>query len=857
MEWHTLEVQEVAKKLKTNIKRGLLEEEIKERQKQFGKNILPKKKPLPKIKIFIRQFKSPLIYILLIAGIITSFLKEWTDTIVILTAVFINSVVGYIQEFKASRALIKLGEVIHPKAVVLRDGEQKEVLRENLVPGDIVFLKAGNHVPADGRIIQSFNLKINEASLSGEWLLAEKHKEKLPKDTPLADRDNMAYLGTTIEQGEGMMIVTAIGHKTEMGKIANLIKNLRQGKTPYQRKISNFSKILSSLIALICIFIFIGGIAEGRDFVQMFTTAVAVAVAAVPEGLPVAITVVLTVGMQRILKKKGLVRRLASAETLGNTTIIATDKTLTLTEGKMKVVEILSLDKNLALKISVLCNEGFIEKGFVWKVKGRPTDKALIMAGEENGIRKVELEKQFPRIGEIPFNSQTKMIVTFHKTPKKGENILFVSGAPEKVIALSSYMLGKGKEVRIDKKKLLNDLERMAKKGERVIAVGYKKINKDNLDKIEDIVFVGLIGLKDPLRKEAKRAIKLCQKAGLKPIIVTGDHIFTARAVAEELGLKTKRENLMQGREIDNLSDKELIEKLDKVTVFARVEPVHKLRIIEAWQEKGQVVAMTGDGLNDSLALKKADIGVALGSGTDVAKEVSDLILLDDNFSIILTAIEEGRGILDNIRKVITYSFSDAFTEIILIGLSIMAKLPLPITAVQILWVNLIEDSLPNIALSFEPKEKDLMSRKPKGHKVSLLNKEMKIIIFAIGILTDLFLFGIFLAFYKELGISNIKHIRTLIFTALSIDSLFYIFSCKSLRKNIWQINLFSNKLLILSWIIGFIAILSAIYVPVFQKLLDTVPLSLFDWIVLISLGLIEIISIETVKHYFIVHKLN
>lgn len=857
--WHTLSPEKVAEILKTDPKEGLSEKEVEIRQKKFGLNKLPEEKPLPKVKIFLSQFQSPLVYILVIAGIVTLVLwrltgRDWTDTIIIFAVVFLITIFGYFQENKASNALRELKKVLKVRATILREGGRKEIFQENLVSGDIIILKAGDKVPSDGRIIESSNLKISEASLTGEWLAADKIVEILPRDTPLADRDNMVYMGTIVEDGEGKAIITEIGAQTEIGKVAVLIKETKEEKTPYQKKLAHFSKIVALLVGFISLSIFIVGIATGKEFVEMFITAIAVAVAAIPEGLPVAMTVILALGMQRILKRKGLVRKLASAETLGSTSIIATDKTLTLTQGKMEVAEVRAEDKNLALKIAVLCSEAFIEnpqdlKPF-WRVRGRPTDKALLLAGEEEGLRKLQLEKEFPEIDEIPFNSQNKFIATLHQT-KEGK-VLFVSGAPEKIIELSLTDEN-------TRSKLNQDLEDLTSKGLRVIAFGYKKTKETKLkiEDISDLTFVGFIGLKDPLRKEVKEAIKICQKAGMKPIIVTGDHVLTAKAVAKELGLAVKKENIIEGKELDNISDKELEKKLDKINVFARVEPRHKIRIIGAWQAKNQVVAMTGDGINDAPALKKADIGIALGSGTEVAKEVSDLVLLNDSFSIIVAAIEEGRVILDNIRKVITYLLSSSFTEVILIGVSIVAKLPLPIIAVQILWVNLMTDGLPSVALAYEPKEKDLMTQKPVSRKASLLTREMKIIIFIIGIFTDLILLGLFFWLYNKFGKENLIYVQTMIFACLGSNSLFYVFSCKSLRKNIWHINLFNNKVLLLGCLVGFLALVAALYLPVLQNVLKTVPLGFFDWLIIIGLGLINIAAIEAAKWYFIAKRKN
>lgn len=856
--WHSLSWIEAVEKLKSDFKDGLNEKEAKERRGKFGRNLLPEEKPLSKIRIFLQQFKSPLIYILVIAGIVVLFFKEFTDAIVIFGAVFLNTIVGFFQENKAGDALRKLKKIVKISARVLRQGNTKIVDSQELVPGDIFILSPGDKVPADGRIIESNNLKTNEMALTGEWLPAEKKADALPKKRHLADRDNMVYMGTVVEDGKAKVMVTATGLETEIGKIAQMVKGAKEEKTPLQKKLARFSKIIGLVVIGICLIIFIEGIITGNTFLEMFTIAVAVAVAAIPEGLPVAMTVILAIGMQRILKKKGLVRKLASAETLGSTSIIATDKTGTLTEGKMKVTEVRAegrTGRNLALKIATLSNEAFIENPEEtmekWIIQGRPTDKALLLAGVEAGINRKELEKRMIKITELPFNPVNKYLAKAF-TLNKNEDILYVSGAPEKLLEMSKYFRKGRKEELLSSKKrdeLKDTLEEMTGNGLRVVAVAYKKINNLN-DLFDNLVFVGMIGLKDPIRKEVKRAIKICRQAGMRPIIVTGDHRLTAKVVALELGFKVKERNIMEGGELDELSDKQFEKRVNDIQIYARVEPKHKMRIIQAWQDKGEVIAMTGDGINDAPALKKADIGVALGSGTEVAKEVSDLVLLTDNFNIIVAAVEEGRAIIDNIRKVITYLLSDSFTEIILIGVGIFLG-HLPITAVQILWVNLIEDGLPNVALAFEPKEKDLMKQKPQGHDVPLLNREMKALIFIIGILTDLFLLALFFYLLKYSNY-EISHIRTVIFAALAVDSLLYVFSCKSLRKNLWHINPFSNKFLLYASGFGLTALLAAIYLPPFQTLLKTVPLGLIDWMIILGLGFLELILVEATKWMFI-----
>ncbi len=856
--WHNLSTDKAVEFLCGDRKNGLSFKEVKRRQEESGRNILPQKKPIPKIRIFLDQLRSPLIYILIIAGLVVLFFRDYADASVIFAAVIVNTVIGYIQENKAGKALLELKKIVKHKAKVIRDGGEKLIDSSDVVPGDIVILEPGDMAPADGRILQSENLKMNEMVLTGEWLATEKHSEPVDLKTPLADRDNMVYMGTIAEQGRARVLITAIGNDTEMGKIAVAVGETKEEKTPYQKKLSRFSKIIGILIAIASIFIFIEGIITGGGFLEMFTTAVAVAIAAIPEGLPVAMTVILALGMRKILKKKGLVRKLAAAETLGSTSVICTDKTATLTQGKIKVSKIITerKDESLLYEGAVLCNEAFVEneeqKKEKWLIRGRPTDRALLSFALEKGYSPADLRNRYQQIERLPFDNQAKFLAGLFKQKKGRGAILFASGAPEKILELSKLS-------KAESQKWNNVLKRSAGQGFRVIALGYKKTSKKKIEaaKVDNLNFLAFFCLSDPIRKEAKEALRTCRQAGLRTIIVTGDHKLTAKAVASKLGFPAAKKNIMEGKELDSLDDKQFEKVLKNIYIYARVEPKHKMRIVRAWQEAGEVVAMTGDGINDAPALQKADIGVALGSGTEVAKETSDLVLLNDSFGVIVAAVEQGRAILDNIRKVITYLLSDSFTEILLIGGSMLiAKILakpwlLPVTAIQILWVNLAEDGLPSQALAFEPKEKGLMKQKATGHKTHLLTREMKVIIFAIGIITDLMLLALlywFMANDLEIG-----YIRTMIFAALAIDSLFYVFSCKSLKKGIFHISPFSNKFLIFSWFFGALALFLAVYLPFFNNLLETTPLHLFDWLILIFLGLSEVVLIELVKHHFIV----
>lgn len=883
--WHSLSAEEVLVKQNTSLN-GLSSEEAKKRLAEFGLNKLPEEKPISAFRIFLRQFKSPLVYILVIAGLLTLFLHDYTDTIVIFAAVVLNTAIGFFQENKTNKILTALKKIVKERAVVVREGREKEINSVEIVPGDIIVLQFGDKVSADARLIESHHLKVNESSLTGEWVPAGKKIERLSKDTPLADRDNMVYMGTMVEEGHGRAAVINIGSQTEIGQIAGLVRETSEEKTPYQKKVIHFSKVIGLAILFISATLFLIGIATGKDHLDMLLTAVAVAVAAIPEGLPAAVTVTFAFGMREILKRKGLVKKLVAAEVLGSTSIICTDKTGTLTEAKMQVAGIYTGTRELlsdghkyheqvnsngieshitVLKIATLANTAFIENPEddlrQWVVRGKPTERALLLAGIQAGLNKEELLERQPMIDELPFDPVYKFSATLHKYSEEA-NILYVLGSPEKLLNQSKHIDLDGERKELDAEKeneIITKIETLTVRGERVLATAYKMTDMTEIpfdeqnsqsNEINNLVFTGLIAIKDPLRKDAKSAINLCQQAGMEVIIVTGDHKLTAKRIAEELGLDVADDSIIEGSELDKLSDADFKGKFQNIKIYARVEPRHKMRIIEAWQAEGEVVAMTGDGVNDAPALKKADIGVALNSGTEVAKEAADLILLNDSFSIIVIAVEEGRRIMDNIRKILTYFLTNGFTEIILIGLSVILQLPLPLLPGQILWNNLVEDTLPAMALTFEPKGKNVMKRRPEEQDVSLLTGEMKALIFFVGILTNLILFGLFLWLLKK-GFA-LPLIRTIIFGGLVVDSLFFIFSCRDLRRNIWQYNPFSNIYINLAVIFGFAMFIAAIYLSLFQKLLKTVSLGFWEWGIILALGLLNLVLFEGVKWRYI-----
>lgn len=846
--WHDISAEETSRFLQVDTERGLTDKQIAERRKIFGLNKLPEKKDLSNFTLFLNQFKSPLVYILIVAGIIMLAVGGWTDSIVIFGAVLVNAIFGYFEEHKTLNILDKLKKVLVTKCNILREGNKLEILQADLVPGDIVILSAGDRVPADGRLIMTNNLKVSEAVLTGEWIASRKNTETIDKSSHLAERTNMVYAGSLVEAGIGHILVTAVGKDTETGKIATMVRETKEDPSPLQRKLAKFGKTIGILIGGLAVIIFIGGVLRGDNIIEIFEASVAIAVGGVPEALPIVMTIILVIGMERLLRKKGLIRKLSSVETLGSTSIICFDKTKTLTKGEMELAELESDNKELSAKIAALCNEAFIENPEAdkneWIVKGAPTDKALLMTGSEFNVFKAELEKDSLEIAKLPFDSKYKYQLSLRQ--EKDGKYLYMSGAPERLLKLSN-----------NTDKWQDKIDQLAAKGLRVVGVAIKKVVDNHSkeikeDDIQGFNFVGIMGFQDPLRDGIKEAIKISEQAGLKSIIITGDFSKTAKAIADKAGIKVNDDEIMEGRELDKLNDKELSEIVKKIRIYTRSEPRHKIRIVEAWQRVGKVVAMVGDGVNDSPAIKKADIGIALGSGTEVAKEAADIVLLNDSFEIIIKAIEQGRTILDNLRKSISYVLADSFTSVFLVGLcNVVLGWPLPILPVQILWNNIIEDTLPNIAYAFEPGEKDVMKRKPLPPNAPLLNKEMKTLIFGTGLIDQFLALGLFWYLWRNLGL-DLDYARTMVFAAIALDTAFVIYSYKNLRKNIWKINLFSNKWLLASSVVVISTLAMAIYLPIFQKLLHTVPLQLKDWGILFLMSMVAVGLIEATKWHFI-----
>jgi Ca2+-transporting ATPase len=798
---------------------------------------------------------------------------------VILITAFANSAIGFVQEYKANKALEKLHTMVEHHAVVLRDGKKVLLNTRYIVPGDIMFLEGGDKISADGRILHAFNLQVNEAALTGESKEIYKKGSEIAKLASLPDRVNMVYRGTVVSNGRADILVTATGANTEIGKIALLVKKTDEEKTPLQIQLASLSKYIGIVIICIALIIvaigFIDPASSESNILKMFQLAVAVAVAAIPEGLSISLTVILTVGMRIILKKNALVRKLISAETLGSVSIICVDKTGTITEGNMKVTKIVTakddLDEDeikllnskkqekhtsalLALKIGVLCNDVSLtrhEKGKDVYV-GDTTEIALLKTGTQAGFNKKSLDDVFSRLSEVQFDSRKKYMATLHKI--NHSKIIYVKGAPEVVFPKCRFYENESviSEITADFRKFITEKEHeCAKKGLRMLILAYKETNFDRIEEkdIEKLVFAGMVGIADPIRSNVVETLTKTKKAGIKTVMITGDHIRTASAVACAIGLECDKHQILEGKDIDELSDKELQNKIMDISVYARVEPKHKIRIVKAFQEAGHVVAMTGDGVNDAPALKGADIGIALGSGTDVAKETSDMVLIDDSFATIVSSIEEGRTIYQNISKVILYLLAGSFSEVLIVIGSIVAGFPLAILPVQILWVNIVQDLFPNIALAFDKGEKENMSEPPRLKSDPIIDKRMKFMIIVKSIMSNVVLFSIFLYFLKTT--ENIELTRTVVFVGFGIDALFFIFSVRSFRYAFWKRPIFDNKYLLGAIVFGWAMLIGSIYIKPIQSLLRTVPLGFEQWIVLLVYGLLNILIIEIIKQVF------
>ena len=847
--WETLRKEEVIKKLKTNPKNGLNEEEVVFRRNKYGKNKLDDKPKENLLVKFLKQFNDFMIIILIIASIISAGISyfqgenDYIDSIIIIAIVILNALMGVVQEAKAEKSIEALQEMTPLKAKVIREGITKEINAEEIVPGDIIILEAGNYVPADCRLLESHNLKIEESSLTGETEPVLKDANMIAKnDVSLGDMLNMGFMASIVVNGHGKAVVTETGMNTKVGKIANMIIENESPETPIQRKLGQVGKTLGIVCLAICVIIFIIGMVKNIDPIEMFMTSVGLAVAAIPEGLPAIVTIVLSIGVTKMAKNNSIIRKLPAVETLGSSKVICSDKTGTLTKNQMTVVEINAKDKELATKLSAMCTDCDItyEKGEI-KIRGEPTEIALVQKAIDMNYNKLDLHKKMPRVEELPFDSNRKMMTTIHK--ENNGYLVITKGAPDVLLNKCNVTIG-------EKQRIERQNEKMAKKALRVIAVAYKKIatlpKGRDLERIENSLnFVGLIGMIDPPREGVKEAVRTCKRAGIKTVMITGDHILTAKAIAKELDILGPTDKAMTGKELDNITQDELEKKIKDYSVFARVTPEHKVRIVKAWQSTGAVVAMTGDGVNDSPALKNADIGIAMGkNGTDVAKSASDMILADDNFVTIVKAVKQGRNIYDNIKKAIHFLIATNIGEIVTIFMGLVLGLKSPLLAIQLLWINLVTDSLPAIALGLEPPEKNIMNRMPVDKKKGLFADGLwnKIIVEGtmIGMLT-LIAFSIGNKYY------GLEVARTMAFVSLGMLELVHSFNIKS-EKSIFKVGIFENKFLIGSFILGVFIQTIVVIVPTFANIFSLVPLNKIQWLITLFISFMPIPIVELQK---------
>ena len=890
-DWYNLSVDETTQKLKTDIEKGLSTEEVERRQAQYGFNELKEKKKKSLIIKFLEQFKDFMIIILIIAAIVSAIIgisqgEGFADSVIIMIVVIANAIIGLIQENKAEKSLEALKKMSSHVAKVYRDGKIVVLKSRELVPGDIVEIDTGDFVPADLRIISAINLKSQESALTGESVPVDKNVDPIKGEVPLGDRTNLLYSSSMVTYGRGKGIVVETGMETEVGKIATMINEVEEKETLLQAKLNSLGKTLGLLCIVICIIIFVVGLGYGKNPINMFMTAVSLAVAAIPEGLAAISTIVLAIGVQRMVKRNAIVKKLPAVETLGSASVICTDKTGTLTQNKMTVVKIfsnskleeiedlenktLSFELETLIENCMLCNDTKIGADNV--LTGDPTETALVDMGFKFKYTK-DIYKECPRIAEIPFDSERKLMTTVHKEGDKF--IVYTKGGVDEVLACcKGYSLNGEVHYDLDnyKETILKENESMAENALRVLAMGYKEFNhplkEEDMKNLEkDLIYVGMVGMIDPPRIEVKDAVSKCKRAGIKTVMITGDHKVTAVAIAKELGILEEGDWAITGNELEKMSDEDLKENVTKISVYARVSPEHKVRIVNAWQANNEIVAMTGDGVNDAPALKKADIGCAMGIvGTDVSKEAADVILTDDNFATIVSAVEEGRRIFDNILKAIAFLLSSNIGEIITLFLAILLTPFLaqkfnisndfinsivPLIPVQILWINLVTDSLPALALAVDPPDKKIMERKPNKNQKSIFTKGMSFRIIYQGImigLITLIAFIIGLSTDTQDNAYKIEVAQTMAFSVLAFAELVHVFNIRNNKESIFKTNPFNNSKLLLAIFISAILMLSVLFIPVLRSIFHLTLLPIDKLLETILLILSPVVIVELMK---------
>jgi Ca2+-transporting ATPase len=864
--WFSNSREEVLQELQVNAVNGLTTEEAKSRLEQYGPNKLKGKPKKSMISLFFAQMKDMLIYVLLGAAVVTLAIGEFMDTIIIFAVVILNAVIGVIQESKAEKAIEALQQMTTPKALVRRDGEVREIQSEEIVIGDIVILDAGRFISADLRLLESNNLQIEESALTGESVPTDKDAGALhanPK-TPIGDKSNMAFMSTLVTYGRGEGIAVATAMETEMGRIAKILDDDNKELTPLQKKLEQLGKTLGYIAIGICVFIFIVALIQKRDLFEMLLTAISLAVAAIPEGLPAIVAIVLALGVTRMSKINAIVKKLPAVETLGSVNIICSDKTGTLTQNKMSVVKHYTSPTQQdespieLIKALVLCSDATFEHG---ESTGDPTEIALVVFGDQNKLTKRNLDAEFKRVSEKPFDSDRKLMSTLNEMPTGFR--VHTKGAIDQLLQISTSAMVAGEVVPLTeemKSQYLKAAEDMSDDALRVLGAAYK--DTDTLidpDEMElGLTVLGFVGMIDPPRLEVKDSIRVAKVAGITSVMITGDHKNTAFAIAKELGIANSIKQCMTGSEIDQLSDENFSQEINDYRVFARVSPEHKVKIIRALKAQGNIVSMTGDGVNDAPSLKFADIGVAMGiTGTDVSKGASDMILTDDNFTTIVRAIEEGRNIYLNIRKAVIFLLSCNLGEVVAIMASILFFWPIPLLPTQILWVNLVTDTLPAIALGVDPGEKDVMKKKPRDPNESFFAKGAGIRAVIGGVLIGvLTLVAFYLGLYEhgyslvsdDISEDAMTYARTMAFVVLAISQLFYSLSMRSESKSIFQVGLFTNKYLLGAILIGLILQIGVISIPFLATAFKVQFLSFGDWGLVIGLGLVPLIVNEIIK---------
>lgn len=885
--WWNHDRESVCRMLGTDAEKGLSSEAVSERQQQYGPNQLTEKEGRSVMALFLDQFRDFMIWVLIGAALVSGFLKEWVDAVAIISIVVLNAILGFIQEYRAEKSLAALKKLSSPASKVIRNGRHMVIPSSEIVPGDLVEMEAGDFVPADSRIVYATgNLSTHEASLTGESTPVAKMTGKIDSEhVALADRINMLYMGTSVVSGKARALITGTGMQTELGKIAGMIQQIEDTTTPLQDKLKQFGKIIIAVVFSLVALIFLIGYLRGEEVLELFLSAVSLAVAAIPEGLPAVVTIALALGVQRMVKRHCIIRKLPSVETLGCTSVICSDKTGTLTKNEMTVQVVVHAGQHYTisgigyapegafmqkdrvvdpagvpglgrlLSGAVLCNGAqLVHEGSGYHIVGDPTEGALLTLAAKAGMEKHKLEAEYPFVEEIPFDSDRKQMTIIRQ---HGNNfIAFVKGAPDILLSNCTMIEENGDAFPLDQSKrelIMQTNSAIADQAMRVLAVARRDFSElpGNIEAAEierELTFLGLVAMIDPPRPEVKLAMQACRSAGIRSVMITGDHKSTAVAIARDLGFYEADSLAFTGEELDQMTTADFTRAVNKTAVYARVSPEHKLKIVKAWRERGEIVAMTGDGVNDAPAVKEADIGVAMGiTGTDVTKEVSEMVITDDNFASIVAAVEEGRGIYDNIRKFIHYLLSCNVGEIMVMFVASLLRLPLPLLPIQILWVNLVTDGLPALALGVDPIDRNIMNRPPRLKNESVITRKMGFHILLQGAFIA---FCSLLAFYLIYVVEDegIERARTASFIVLACSQLFHSFNLRSPRESIFTLGFMTNAKLVYATLLSFLLQMAVVYVPFLQTVFKTQPLGLFDWLMVLAISSFPLWAMEFVK---------